>query len=137
MRKNIKAPVHYFFFSSNDSPWQVTGYNRKINVNFLKLFDNQNFFPKEFLVWWQGQGHKLISPKKIVTIPEFSSRSAPKRRNLPALFGILSSTFMNEIRTGMCVPGVPSSPTAFAKKKIMLPYMGNAKMISICQVCFH
>ena len=55
--------------------------------------------------------------KKIVTIPEFSSTSAPKRRNCSALFAILSPTFMNEIRTGMSIPGAPSSPTATANKK--------------------
>ena len=36
--------------------------------------------------------------------------------------------FMNEIRTGMRIPGAPSSPTAIIKN-MMLPYMGNAKMI--------
>ena len=75
--------------------------------------------------------------KKIVTIPEFSSRSVPKRRNCFAQFGILSPTFMNEIRTGIHVSGVQSSQTVFANKKTMLPYMGNAKMISLCEVCFH
>ena len=109
---------------------------KKIKVNFLQLFDNQNiFFLKEFLAWSQGQGHKLISQKKTVTIPEFSSTSAPKRRHCFALFGILSPTFMDEIRTDMPIPGATSSPTAIAnKKKMMLPYMGNARMISICQV---
>ena len=39
---------------------------KKIKVNFLLLFDNQNiFFSKEFLAWSQGQGHKLISQKKL------------------------------------------------------------------------
>ena len=52
--------------STIDSPWQGTGYKRKINVKFLKLFDNQNiFFSKGFLLWWQGQGHKLIYQKKL------------------------------------------------------------------------
>ena len=74
------------------------------------------FFSKECLAWSQGQGHKLISPKKIVTIPEFSSTSAPKR-NCSALFAILSPTFMDEIKTGMPIPGKPSSPTAIANKK--------------------
>ena len=55
--------------------------------------------------------------KKIVAIPEFSSTSAPERRNCSALFEILSPTFMNEIRTGMLIPGAPSSPTALANKK--------------------
>ena len=76
--------------------------------------------------------------KKIVTIPEFSSTSAPERKNCSVLFGILSPTFMNEIRTGVCIPGAPLSPTQLLQiKKMMLPYMGNAKMISICQVSFH
>ena len=47
---------------------------------------------------------------------------------------------MNEIRTGMCTPGAPSSPTAIANKKdnaSLHDYMRNAKMISICQVSFH
>ena len=55
--------------------------------------------------------------KKIVTITEFSSTSTPKRRNSSELFGILSASFMNEIRTGMRIPGAPSSPTAIANKK--------------------
>ena len=41
---------------------------------------------------------------------------------------------MNEIRTGIHIPGAPSSPTAIANKK---DDMGNAKMISICQASFH
>ena len=41
-----------------------------------------------------------------------------KKKNCSALFGILSLTFMNEIRTGMPIPlGSPSSPTATANKK--------------------
>ena len=40
--------------------------------------------------------------KKIVAISEFSSTSAPKRRNCSALLAILSPTFISEIRTG-CV----------------------------------
>ena len=36
---------------------------------------------------------------------------------------------MNEVRTGMRIPGEPSSPTATANKK---DDMGNAKMISVC-----
>ena len=55
--------------------------------------------------------------KKVVTIPEFPSTSAPKRRNCSALFGILSPTFMNEIKTGMPIPGTSSSLTAIANKK--------------------
>ena len=55
--------------------------------------------------------------KKIVTIPEFLSTSASKRRNCSALYAILSRTFMNEIRTGMAIPGTQSSPTAIANKK--------------------
>ena len=55
--------------------------------------------------------------KKIVAIPEFLSTSAPKRRNCSALFAILSLIFMNEIRTGMSIPGTLSSPTAIANKK--------------------
>ena len=58
-----------------------------------------------------------FSKKKIVTIAEFSSTSAPKRRNYSALFGILSPTFMNEIRTDMPIPQAPSSPTVIANKK--------------------
>ena len=55
--------------------------------------------------------------KKMVAIPEFSSTSAPKRRNYSAVFAILSPTFMNEIRTDMPIPGGPSLPTATANKK--------------------
>ena len=55
--------------------------------------------------------------KKIVAIPEFSSTSAPKRRNYSAVFAILSPTFMNEIRTDMPIPGAPSSPTSIENKK--------------------
>ena len=69
-----------------------------------------------------------------MTIPEFSSTSAPKRKNYSELFGFLSPRFMNEIRTGIHIPGAPSSPTAIANKK---DDMGNAKMISIFQVSFH
>ena len=72
-----------------------------------------------------------------MAIPEFSSTSAPKRRNCSALFAVLFPTFMNGIRTDMPIPGAPSSPTAIANKKMMLPYMGNAQMISICQVSLH
>ena len=55
--------------------------------------------------------------KKIVTISEFSSTSAPKRRNFSALLAILSPTFMDETRTDMPIPGGPSLPTATANKK--------------------
>ena len=55
--------------------------------------------------------------KKIVTISEFSSASAAKRRNCSALLAILFPTFMNEIRTDMPIPGAPSPPTAIANEK--------------------
>ena len=88
----------------------------------------------KFATWGKGLGPKVYTwkeedtlselewtqtnfSKKIVTISEFSSTSAPKRRNFSALLAILSPTFMDEIRTDMPMPGRPSLPTATANKK--------------------
>ena len=70
-------------------------------------------------------------------MPEFSSTSGTARRNCSALFAILFPTFLNEIGTGMPIPGAPSSQQLLQTKKMMLPYMGNAQAISICQVSLH
>ena len=97
----------------HDKGWNT---KEKLKLTFYSyLILKTSSFQKTFL---HGDKVKVTNKllKKIATIPEFSSTSAPKRRNCSALFRILSLTFMNEIRTCMHIPGAPSPQTAIAIK---------------------
>ena len=55
--------------------------------------------------------------KTFVTISEFFSISAPKRRNYSALLAILSPKLRKETKIDVLVPDEPSPPMTIANKK--------------------
>ena len=90
----------------------------KLELTFYSyLIIKTSSFQKNFLHGDKVKVTNYFLKKKFVTISEFVSTSAPQKRNCSALLAILSPTFINEIRTGMPIPGAPLPPAAIANKK--------------------
>ena len=92
----------------------------------LAFYSYQNiFFSKEFLAWSQGQGHRLISQKKLWQYQN-SHLHLHQKEEISALLAIHSPTFMNEIRTACLFLGHQYPQQLFQIKQVRL---GNAQMI--------